>query len=396
MILLRTLTASAALGFAMLPLASAPSFAEPQVVASIKPVHSLVAAVMEGVGTPDLIVGGAASPHAYALKPSQAQALENADLIFWVGHELESFLEKPIETIGAGARAVELIDSDGVVQLPFRQGGPFEAHDHDDHEGEKHEDHADGHDDHEGEKHEEHAHDDDDHETGKHEDHAHDHDDHESEKHDDHAHDHDDHEGEKHEDHADGHDDHEEEKHEEHAHGHDHEGGFDAHVWLDPVNAKVFVKAIGEALSETDPENASAYAANVVRTSEKLDTLIEEVNATLAPVHDQHFIVFHDAYQYFEKRFDMEAAGSITVNPEVRPSAERVANIREKVRELNASCAFSEPQFDSQLIDVAIEGTDAKSAVLDPLGASIEDGPELYFDMIRNLGTAMHDCLSEG
>ena len=101
MILLRTLTASAALGFAMLPLSSAQSLAEPQVVASIKPVHSLVAAVMEGVGTPDLIVGGAASPHAYALKPSQAKSLEEADLIFWIGPELESFLEKPIETIGA-------------------------------------------------------------------------------------------------------------------------------------------------------------------------------------------------------------------------------------------------------------------------------------------------------
>lgn len=368
MISLRTLTASAALGLALLPLTSVQSLAAPKVVASIKPVHALVASVMEGVGTPDLIVGGAASPHSYALKPSQAKSLEDAELIFWIGHELESFLEKPIETIGASARAVELIDSDGIIQLPFREGGPFEEHGH--------EDHADGHHDHEGEKHE---------------DHAHGHDDHEDEKHEDHdGHDHDTHEGEKHaqaggEDHA----------HEGGHDGHDHEGGFDAHVWLDPVNAKMFVKAIGEALSETDPENASAYAANVVRTSEKLDALIEEVNAKLAPVHDRHFIVFHDAYQYFEKRFDMEAAGSITVNPEVRPSAERVANIRKKVRELNATCAFSEPQFDSQLIDVAIEGTDAKSAVLDPLGASLEDGPELYFEMIRNLGTAMHDCLSE-
>ncbi len=328
---LRSLAASAALSLALLSLWSAQSFAAPRVVASIKPVHALVASVMEGVGTPDLIVGGAASPHAYALKPSQAKALENADLIFWVGHELESFLEKPIETIGSSARAVELMDADGLNQLPFRQGGPFEAH--------SHADHADGEDAHKGEDHAE---------AGGGE------------------HDHD-----------------------------QHEGGFDAHLWLDPLNAKVFVSVIGEALSEKDPANAGTYAANVARTNQKLDALIEEVNATLAPVHGKQFIVFHDAYQYFEKRFDMEAAGSITVNPEVRPSAERVAAIQDKVRELNAVCAFSEPQFDSQLIDVAIEGTDARTAALDPLGASIEDGPELYFSLIRNLATSMRDCLQD-
>lgn len=341
---------STAVSLALLPVLSAKAMAEPNVVASIKPVHALVASVMEGVGTPELIVGGAASPHAYALKPSQARALENADLIFWIGHELESFLEKPVETIGSRARAVELIDSDGLIELPFREGGPFEGHDHGDH------------DDHEG-------HDDND-------DHA---------EHDDNGH------GD-HEDHAEKDDDgHEHE--EEHEHEHD-EDGFDAHLWLDPLNAKVFVKTIGEALSETDPANASTYAANVAKTNQKLDALIEEVNATLAPVHGKQFIVFHDAYQYFEKRFDMVAAGSITVNPEVRPSAERVAAIRDKVQELKASCAFSEPQFDGQLIDVAIEGTEARTAILDPLGATLDDGPELYFDLIRNIATSMRDCLS--
>lgn len=342
---LRSLAASAAFSLALLPVLSAHGLAGPRVVASIKPIHALVASVMEGVGTPDLIVGGAASPHAYALKPSQAQALESADLIFWIGHELESFLEKPVETIGSNARAVELIDSDGLIQLPFREGGPFEAHDHGEHEGhDDHADHAEGDDHH---NHEEHAEKDDD------------------------GHDH--------------------EKEHEH-----HDGGFDAHLWLDPLNAKVFVKTIGEALTETDPANAATYAANVAKTNQKLDALIDEVNATLAPVHGKQFIVFHDAYQYFEKRFDMEAAGSITVNPEVRPSAERVAAIRDKVQELKASCAFSEPQFDSQLIDVAIEGTEARTAVLDPLGATLDDGPDLYFELIRGLATSMRDCLEVG
>ncbi|SOE17615.1 zinc transport system substrate-binding protein [Hoeflea halophila] len=382
----RFLTVSTTLSLALLPLLSAQAAAEPKVVASIKPVHALVASVMEGVGTPDLIVGGAASPHAYALKPSQARALENADLIFWIGHELESFLVKPVETIGSKARAVELIDSDGVIQLPFREGGSFDEH--------AHEEHADGHDDHGDEKHQEHAHDHEDHEGQVHDEHAEGQGDHDGEKHEGHAHGHDDHEGEKHEEHADGHGKHEGEKHEGHAH--DHAGGFDAHLWLDPLNAKIFVKTIGEALSDTDPENASTYAANVAKTNQKLDALIEEVNTNLAPVRGKQFIVFHDAYQYFEKRFDMVAAGSITVNPEVRPSAERVAAIRDKVQKLNAACAFSEPQFDGQLIDVAIEGSEARTAVLDPLGATLDDGPELYFDLIRNLATSMRDCLAAG
>jgi len=328
---LRSLAASAALCLALAPIFPAQGFAEPRVVASIKPVHALVAAVMEGVATPELIVGGAASPHAYALKPSQAQALEQADLIFWVGHELESFLEKPIETIGSGARAVELIDAEGLVKLPFREAGPFEAHGHDDHdEGEA--DHDAGHAD---------------------------------------------------EDHAETAED-----------GHDHgKEGFDAHLWLDPLNAKAFVAAIGKALSESDPANAATYAANVDSTNQRLDALIDEVDTTLAPVRGKQFIVFHDAYQYFEKRFGIEAAGSVTVNPEVHPSAERVAAIRDKVRDLQAVCAFSEPQFDSQLIDVVIEGTDARAAALDPLGATLDDGPELYFELIRNLATSMRDCL---
>ena len=104
--------------------------ADINVVASIKPVHSLVAAVMEGVGTPDLIVEGAGSPHTYALKPSQAGNLQNADLVFWIGDRLETFLEKPIESIATKAKSVTLIESHGLNQLKFREGGAFDSHDH--------------------------------------------------------------------------------------------------------------------------------------------------------------------------------------------------------------------------------------------------------------------------
>jgi len=210
--------------------------AELRVITSVKPVHALVAGVMEGVGTPDLLLEGAASPHTYALKPSQARALSEADVVFWIGETLESFLVKPVETIAEGARAVSLMEAPGLVTYPVREGGTFEGHDHGDHDEHGHDDH--GHDDH---GHDEHAHDDHDHDHDHdehaHDDHDHGHDEH---KHDEHAHD--DH---KHDEHAkDEHDDHGHDDHDEHAHGE-----FDAHFWLDPVNGKAMVRAIESALS---------------------------------------------------------------------------------------------------------------------------------------------------
>ena len=302
--------------------------AEINVVASVKPVHSLVSGVMDGVGTPDLIVQGSASPHTYSLRPSQARQLEDADLVFWMGHELESFLEQPLEAIATKAHVVELIDSSKLKKIQMREGGMFDAHAHDDHD------------------------------------------------------DHDEHEG---------HDDHDEhEGHDDHGHGE-----FDVHVWLDPENAKVLVNEIKLALIELDPVNASKYEANSNKMNTKLDQLIDEVSKKLESEQGKGYVVFHDAYQYFEQRFGMSAVGSITVSPEVVPGANRIRELKEKINELNAHCVFSEPQFEPKLVSTVIEGTQANTGVLDPLGASIKDGPELYFTLIRNMADSLHECLSK-
>ena len=320
--------------------------ADINVVTSIKPVHSLVSAVMEGVGTPHLIVEGAASPHTYALKPSQAGKLQDADIVFWIGNTLEAFLEKPIDGIATRAKSVALVEAHGLNQIKFREGGAFDAHDH-------------GHDDHD----------------------EHGHDDHDEHKHDEHGHD------------EHGHDDHDEHKHDEHGHDEHGHNEFDPHVWLDPVNAKAIVHEIEEALSEVDPANAAAYAANADALMVKLDALVGEVQAELDPVRGRGFIVFHDAYQHFERRFGMSAVGSITVSPEVLPGAE-LGELQDKVRSLDASCVFSEPQFEPKLVSTVTENTDAGTGVLDPLGASIKDGPGLYFTLIRNMASALKGCLS--
>ena len=165
------------------------------------------------------------------------------------------------------------------------------------------------------------------------------------------------------------------------------------HMWLDPENAKVFVGEIEAALSAADPDNAETYAENAEALRGRLDELSAEVEAQLADVRGRGFIVFHDAYQYYENRFGVTATGSITVSPEVMPGAARIDEIRTRVRDLGVSCVFSEPQFEPRLVQVVTEGTPARAGVLDPLGADLDDGPELYFDLVRNLTTSLTECL---
>ncbi|WP_245339523.1 zinc ABC transporter substrate-binding protein [Rhizobium sp. CIAT894] len=289
----------------------------PVVVTSIKPIHSLVSAIMQGVGEPELIVDGAASPHTYNMKPSNARALQEAKVVFWVGPGLEVFLQKPLEALGSDASIVELDNAPGLVKLPFREGGAFEPHDDGD-EAEA-------------------AHDTD----------------------------------------------------------HDHEhGGFDTHLWLDPMNAKAMAAMITTTLVAADPANALTYQGNAKALDDRLDALDKEIAAAVAPVKDKPFIVFHDAYQYFEHRYAIRVAGSITVSPETIPGAERVSQIHRKVGELGATCVFAEPQFEPRLIDVVIEGTRAKSGVLDPEAATLKAGPDLYFTLMRGIADSMKNCLS--
>ncbi|MDE0780231.1 MAG: zinc ABC transporter substrate-binding protein [Alphaproteobacteria bacterium] len=324
----RTVIAGAVFG--LLVSLTTPALADVKVVASIKPIHGLVAGVMKGVGTPSLLVEGGASPHSYSLRPSNARELQQADLIVWVGGEIEAFLKKPLATLGTGAEVIELIDLPNLKLMSYREDGPFASHD-DDHDG--------------------------DHQSGKHDD-DHD-DDHKSEQHDD-------------------------------AHHHD---GPDAHIWLDPDNAKVIVKASAAALMRIDPANAEIYRSNAAVMISRLERLSINVSAKLKSIAGRNFVVFHDSYQYFEDRFGLKAVGSITVNPAVVPGAERIRDIQNRARSLGATCVFSEPQFPSVLISIIREGSNTKTGVLDPLGAALPSGPEMYFTLIEKLASSFHECL---
>jgi zinc transport system substrate-binding protein len=278
-----------------------------RVVASIEPVHALVAGVMAGAGEPMLLVKGGGSPHTYALRPSEARALERADVVFWIGEALETFLQKPLRALSGKARIVALHEAEGVELIAGVES------------------HGDGH----------------------------------------------------------GHD-----------HGDAHKHIWDMHIWLDPVNAKAMVAAIAAALADAEPERAPVYAANAERLRTRLDRLDATLQHELAPVVGRGFVVFHDAYRYFLRRYRLGPVAAIAVDPARQPGAGTIRAVREKIIALGPTCVFIEPQFEPALVHSIIAGTPARTAVLDPLGRDLGPGADAYFTLMRNLATSLVDCLA--
>ncbi|PWR02632.1 zinc transporter [Meridianimarinicoccus roseus] len=310
----------------LLGLMAGPARAAPRVAADIPPVHALVAQVMDGIGTPDLIMGGGASPHGHALRPSEARALQAADLVVWIGPGLTPWLGMALPTLAKGADLLTLAAHPGTRTLPARSAANFglEADAHGDHDN--HEDHEQG-----------------------------------------------------------------------DAHGHDPaalaDGLVDPHLWLDPGNAEIWLDEIAARLARLDPANAARYAENARTARAGLAALRSDLDAMLAPVRGGRYVVFHDGYQYFERAFDMPAAGAIALSDASDPSPARIAEIRSVVRQGGIACVFSEPQLNTALIAPVFEGTEVRLAVADPLGAALPPGPALYGDVLRGLAGALSDCL---
>ena len=286
--------------------------AEVKVVTTIKPIHSLVAGVMDGLGSPSLIVDGSNSPHNFSLKPSHAKMIEDAEIIFWVGEDLETFMIKPLESIANNATKVSFMDLDSIIKLKFKEENILEVEGYDD-----------------------------------------DHDDHDD--------------------------------HYKHA-----DGEFDAHIWLDPKNAIEIVNEIAKTLSLKDPNNKNVYYSNAEKLNHSLNELIEKINLSINK--DARFIVFHDAYQYFEKRFDVSSAGALILNEEALPSAKKVSEIHKIIKKQNINCIISEPQFNPNIIKSIAQDSSILTGSFDPLGSSFDTNKNLYFEMILSLSNSLKDC----
>lgn len=318
-----------------------------EVTVSIKPIHSLVAGVMGETGDPNLLITGAASPHTYQIRPSDAVTLTNSDLVIWVGEALETFLKRPLANLGENAHILTLQDHPSIELIPAREGGiRFEEL----------EDHHMAHRDHN-----------------------------EHDKHDD--------EHDKHDDEHDGHDDHDD--HDEHGH-HDHDHGeFDMHIWLSPTRAAAIVDAVAAELTEIDPDNSAIYEANAKQVHERIAKAAGELTESLFLLKDHKFIVFHDAYQYFELAFGLSNVGAIAIDPSRPVGAKRLTEIRSALTEHDIKCVFTEPQFSPDLVTTITEGIDINSTPIDPLGANVKAGENAWFEIMDNMGAAFQECLAE-
>lgn len=310
----------------------------PKVVVTIKPVHSLVAGVMEGVAAPVLLIAGGGSPHDHALKPSQARALQNARVVFRVSTNLETFLNRQIGNLAQKAAVVDFDETQGLTLYKARKGGIWEGQD----AGEAgHEVHAEG--------------------KGGRERHGH--------------------EGKK-------------APKAERGHGEHARLEMDPHLWLDPANAKRLTLRIAAELSRAYPTHADAFRENAVQLVGRLTRLDGELKTATEPLGGKSYIVFHDAYRYFEERYGLRPLGSVTVSPDRLPGARRLSAIRERIRQAQADCVFAEPQFEPKLVLALVDGTSARRGVLDPLGANLAPGADLYFTLMRNLASALTECLA--
>jgi zinc transport system substrate-binding protein len=347
----------------------------PAVAVDIAPLHSLVSQVMEGVGQPSLLIPAEASPHHHTLRPSQAKALADAEVVFWVGEGMTPWQKKALDNLAESALKVEVLEIEGTTTYAFREGATFESHDHGEDEHHKDEHHKDEH--HEkGEHHDKEK--DEHHKQGKH------HDEEKDEHHKQGKH----HDEEKDEHHKEGkhHDEEKDEHHDEHE-------GSDPHAWLDPENAKLWVNYINDILSKQDPENASTYSRNAAKATASLDTLIRSTRTKIDALSKPQFIVFHDAYQYFEKRFDIPAAGSITLGDAEDPSPARIKKIRDTVKKLGVTCVFTEPQYNPGIVKNVFEGTTISViGVMDPLGASLATGSGHYQALIQGMVKSLSQC----
>ena len=296
-----------------------PSHADsPKVVVTIKPVHSLAAAVMKGVGEPSLLIDGAQSPHHFHLKPSDARRLHNADLLVRVDDRLENFLAGILDSLSEKTRAMTLAEEiDSRFLLSIREGGIWDSHEHKE----------------------------------------------ESEHHDD-------------------------------LHSDDNHRRIDSHLWLSPKVAEKIAEAIADELITIDKENARHYRENLRALKIKLAALDDEINKRLAQVHERRFLVFHDAYQYFEGDYNLNAAGSIKITPHAPLSALHLRRLKElKEGGGGIVCIFAEPQFDSRATRRLAEEIGARFGIADPLGAKIIAGESAYFEIMRDLADSFAECL---
>ena len=270
------------------------------IVATIKPVHSIVQNILGDTIEAKLLIDNNSSAHNYQLKPSDIKLINKADVVFYIDPTLESFISRITGFNTSANRFVQLTSEDGLVLLEPRSD----------------------------------------------------------------------------------------------SHGHDHEHDIvDTHIWLDPVNAKIIAKIVFKTLSAIYPENKEIYETNLIKTIEKLEQLDSSLKAKLEPIEHAAFITQHDAYQYFDKHYNLNFIRAISLDASIPPSVKLTQNLRISIENNNVKCIFSEPQYSDRLVKAIVNDARINAGILDPIGIDLNPGETLYFDLLTNLANNFVNCL---
>ncbi len=288
---------------------SAGSLAEEntKVVATIAPLHSIASYLLKGVDTPELIISKQLSPHNFQLKPSQRQAIAEADLVLWVGEMLERPIEKLLKD--KKGQVIGLHELEGKINIRNFDESGHDHHDHDDH------------------------------------------------------------------------------------HGHDH-SGMDPHFWLSPSNMVIYADVIAQPMYQIYPDHVEQISTNLKELTGRLSTLQAELKSALSELQDKPYLVFHDAYGYFEDEYQLNNVGALTVNPERGIGAKKLLETKKQIEQTQTQCLFSEPQFENKIVKKISAVSGVNTGQLDPIGVSFDAGSELYIELITGLKNALVDCLS--
>lgn len=277
-----------------------------KVIASIKPIHSLVSRVMGDLGTPELLMTGGLTPHIFRMKPSDIKKVINADVLFYISPKFETFLKSTTLTKRPTLNAVAFAQQEGIKLLPYRTSKVWFA---------------------EGKVDDRHAH-----------------------------------------------------------------NEMDMHIWLDPSNTGRIVTIIEETLSKLDPDNTITYVKNSKLLIKELYEQEELIRELLRPVRQSAMIVYHDAFQYYEKAFSLKSFGAIQLKSDETPSIKHLAALKKIAAERNVTCVLAIPGTHPRIATVVMGDTKAGYGVVDHLGQYLEPGPNSYFQLMFEITQSILDC----
>ncbi len=281
---------------------TANSYAKPtEVLVSIKPLHSLISNITDGVNQTRLLLTQQQSPHHFQLLPSQKRLINKADIFFYSSDNIETFVPALKNT----TNHLQFVQFTHIPKINTLGTRSF------------------------------------------------------------------------------------------HSHTKHNSIDIDGHIWLSIDNARIISQYVTDILSKKSPEHAIQYNKNLDTLLLKLDKLKQENQFKLKKFKHIPYLVYHDAYQYFEVENKLTGARFITTDPENHPGIKRIRNLKTLINTENIQCIFYEPPDIPSLLNVITENRSVKLSALDPAGLQIPMGKQHYFQLLRQTATTLSYCLSQ-